>query len=325
MSRPLERHFRAFGKHLPGAIEGEVEPLHQCRVATRRLRELLPLCAPEMSRATTDRARRRLRRVGRALGRVREVDVALQLVAELSRQGVVEGDAKDRLRQHLVDERGERREQMLDGLGAVNTRKLERDLADIARLLGMRHQTDAWAYTLATQMGSRAQHLRNAIGVAGALYIADRVHAVRIAAKKLRYSLEFALETGEARVKGAVRHVREVQDTLGRLHDLDVLAILVQDLTIPHGDAPWNGDLEAMRRLWLERECRELHGQYVAKQGVLHETCDTATRTAERIRVERGGGCLPGQHVEPAGRVLKMQLDDTRGAAQKTTRGRSGR
>ena len=315
LSQPFERRMRAFGTHLPMAVEGEVESLHQCRVATRRLREVLPLCAAEVSPVTAGRARRRLRRVGRALGPVREADVALELVDRLSRQGVVPEAAGGHLRRHLVDERDEGREQMIDRLRSVNTRKLERDLADIARLLGMRQQTDGWAYTLATRMGSRAQRLREAIGMAGPLYIADRVHAVRIAAKKLRYSLEFAVETREARVKGAVRQIKDVQETLGRLHDQDVLASLVRDLTSPHADQPWNGDLEDVRQ-WLERECRELHGRYVAKQMLLLEICDAATRAAEHVRTERGGGILGEQRVPPAGRVLKMRLDDSRTSDQ---------
>lgn len=315
--RPFERYVRAFGKHLPGAIEGEIEGLHQCRVSTRRLREVLPLCASEVPRSTTGRARRRLRRVGRALGPVREVDVALELVDELSRLGGGAGDATAQVRRHLGDEHEERREQMLDRLRTVNTRKLERDLADIARLLGMRQQTDAWACTLAAQMGSRAQRLREAIGTAGPLYIADRVHAVRIAAKKLRYSLELAVETGEARAKGPVRQIKDVQDTLGRLHDLDVLASYVRDLTILHADQPWNADLESMRR-GLERECRELHGRYVARQVSLLKICDTAASAAEYIRSERGGGGLGGSRVHPVGHVLKMRLDDSPTATQVT-------
>ena len=310
LAAPLERQLRAFGGHLPGAVDGQVEPLHQCRVATRRLREILPLCAAEMPRATAERARRRVRRIGRALGPVREIDVSIGVVEELAQRQFVRGAAWEELRQHLLDEREERREQMLECLRSINTRKLERDLAEVARVLGVRQQTDAWAQTLAGRMARRARGLRDAITVAGSLYIPDRVHAVRIAAKQLRYALEFAGDTGEARTRSAVRQVKAVQETLGRLNDLDVLAGLVQDFVVPGDPQPWHADLEALR-VRVEGECRKLHGRYVAKQPGLLETCDTAAGVARRVLAERGGEPLGDRRKRtagqaPGGRALKM-------------------
>ena len=307
----LERQARAFGGQLPGAIEGEVEPVHQCRVATRRLRELLPLCERELSAGIAGRARRRLRRVGRAMGPVREVDVALELADELARQQVVRDEAAERLRQHLRDEREERREQMLDRLRAINTLKLERDLADVARLLGMRQQTDAWALGLASRMEGRAQTLLETVEAAGPLYIADRVHAVRIATKRLRYVLELAGDTGEARTKRAVRDARGVQETLGRLHDLDVLADLMQELIAAAAGQPWREPLKAAR-LHLERECRSLHGQYVARQEAVRGLGRGAEEAGREIWIERGGDDVPAAPPKRVGRVLKMTLWDPR-------------
>ena len=321
----LERQARAFGGHLPGAIEGEVEPVHQCRVATRRLRELLPLCERELAAGIASRARRRLRRVGGAMGPVREVDVALELVDELAQRQVVRDEAEERLRQHLQDEREERREQMLDRLRAINTLKLERDLAEVARLLGMRQQTDAWAQALAARMESRARTLVETVDAAGPLYIADRVHAVRIATKRLRYVLELAGDTGEARTKRAVRDARSVQETLGRLHDLDVLAGLMQDPIAAAAGQPWDDELKAAH-LYLERECRALHGQYVARQEVVRELGSGAEKAGQEIWIERGGGEPHAASPKRVGRVLKMTLEEPRSelrSAEKPARQRA--
>ena len=312
---PFERQARAFGACLPEAVDGAVEPLHQCRVATRRLRELLPLCGPEASMGIAQRARRRLRRVGRAMGAVRELDVSLEVVEELARQGIVRDEAEQRLRQQILDEREEQREQMLDGLRSVNTRKLERDLAEVARLMGMRQQTDAWAQVLASRMESRARALRETVDAAGPLYIADRVHAVRIATKRLRYVLELAGDTGEARTRRAVRDARSVQETLGRLHDLDVLAGLMQGLIAAAAGEPWQAPLEAAR-LHVERECRELHGQYVAQRELVLDLSAGAERTGGDIRIERGGDSRPAAPPQRLGRVLKMTLEESPPAAR---------
>ena len=320
LCRPFERQIRAFGKQLPRAVNGEIEPLHQCRVATRRLREILPLCASEVPRGGAARARRRLRRVGRALGGVREIDVALGLVDEFTQRGVVDADAAERLHQHLRDERDERRERLLDRLSAVNTRRLQRDLAEVARVLGMRDQTDVWARTLAARLRRRAQRVHEAVSAAGALYTSDRVHRVRITAKKLRYALEFAGDSGEGRTKGAVRAVKGLQEILGRLHDLEVLAGTIQDLIVPSVDhAPWNSELKRFR-LELDRECRELHSRYVARREALLEICDMTSRLAVRIWTDHGGEIPSEPVVKARARVLKMGLAGSWPADRKAVR-----
>ena len=309
LRRPMERLLRALSKHLPRAVQGEVEPLHQGRVTTRRLREILPLCACEVPRGLANRALRRVRRLGRALGEVREIDVSIDVAEEIIRAGAFDESAGRRLRQHLQDEREERRERMLDRLSSVNSRKLERDLADVARVLGMRQQTDGWAQKLAVRVERRSEGVRRAVAEAGSLYISDRVHRVRIDTKKLRYALELAGETGEARTREAVRELKGIQDVLGRLHDLEVLDGMIQDLTMPAPDADdpsVNAALETLR-LALHSECRDLHSQYVGKRESLLRICQDAVASAVSIWTERGG-TLSGLGPTPMSRVLRMTI-----------------
>ena len=316
--RPLERLTRSFSEHLPLAVVGEVEPLHEGRVATRRLREILPLCGCEVPRGVADRARRRVRRVGRALGLVREIDVSIEVVRELIRAGRVDPETADRVLRHLTDERDERRERMLDRLSSVNTRKLERDLADVAKVLAMRQQTDGWAQMLAVRLERRAQRVREAVTTAGALYISDRVHNVRIAAKELRYTLELAGDTGEARTKKSVREVKGIQDVLGRLHDLEDLGNMIQDFAVPGlADELLDAGLKKLRRE-LDRECRELHSRYVGNRESLLTVCKDALTQAGRIWTERGGELSRTGPVISAGRVLKMSLPTRRSLGRST-------
>ena len=310
LRRPVERLLRALSKHLPRAIEGEIEPLHQARVATRRLREILPLCACEVPGGLANRTLRRVRRVGKALGDVREIDVSIDVAEEIIQAGNVNTAAGRHLQQHLQNEREERRARMLDRLSSVNVRKLERDLADVARVLGMRQQTDGWAQMLAVRMERRSEGVRRAVGEAGALYISDRVHRVRIVTKKLRYTLELAGDTGEARTRDAVRDLKEIQEVLGRLHDLEVLGRMIQDLTVPTPDAddpPVNAALEALR-LTLDGDCRALHSQYVGKRESLLRVCQDAAASAARIWSERGGALARPDPTRMAGRVLRMTI-----------------
>src|SRR5262249_44369419 len=58
------------------------ECVHRLRVAARRLRTVLPLLAPALSRQTCARWRTQLRRVTRALGAARDTDVQMACVQQ---------------------------------------------------------------------------------------------------------------------------------------------------------------------------------------------------------------------------------------------------
>ena len=76
----LRQRFTALARGLAGARAGDVTAIHQARVATRRLREALPLVT---SGGAGRKLERTIRRLTRALGPVRELDVALQTLDEL--------------------------------------------------------------------------------------------------------------------------------------------------------------------------------------------------------------------------------------------------
>src|SRR5262249_12253188 len=104
----VRRQLRALLSHLPRARKGHVKDVHQARVASRRLREALPVAAvaaPDLARPGLERD---VRRLTRALGAVRELDVALE---EFDRDLTAHRWAPlvvDRVRDHLSDERADR-------------------------------------------------------------------------------------------------------------------------------------------------------------------------------------------------------------------------
>ncbi len=299
---PFGRYLRAFERNLGAAVVGEVEPLHDCRVATRRLRELLPLVAADLGGKAAPRARRRLQRVGRALGRVREIDVGIELLDELTRDGRTPDDATVRLRQHLDDLRTNARRRMVSDLEQVHASKLGRRLSAVgAELRGS--TTGAWTRTLSVRLGARASQLRDAVDVAGVLYVPDRLHAVRIATKKLRYGFELAAEAGATRRRAPARWLKAVQDTLGRLHDIEVLTRVIHGMPLPAPPVPrWVTHVDGLRYR-LEAECRRLHSEFIGQRRQLTQAAGAADEAATRIwsRPPNGGAPTPR---------LKMTLAD---------------
>src|SRR5439155_5701882 len=69
--------------HLPRVFDGDVDSVHDARVATRRIREVLPLTNEWHRRSGTDDPFRRFKRIGRSLGRVRDADVGIALISHL--------------------------------------------------------------------------------------------------------------------------------------------------------------------------------------------------------------------------------------------------
>ena len=80
-SELLKRRLDQFTRALPGLEKGDVRALHQARVASRRLRALLPVLQLEPD--TARKISRRLRKVTTRLGAVRELDALLLVIDEL--------------------------------------------------------------------------------------------------------------------------------------------------------------------------------------------------------------------------------------------------
>src|SRR5438445_7832421 len=80
--RLLERRTRALRRQLSAAIAGTDVGVHQARVATRRLREAVPVLTAGLHHSKSGKAQRKIRRLTPALGTVRELDVTLHLIDE---------------------------------------------------------------------------------------------------------------------------------------------------------------------------------------------------------------------------------------------------
>jgi CHAD domain-containing protein len=275
-------------RFLPAAALCVPAAVHDARVATRRLREALPIVAPgKRGRALLKAARG----VTRALGPIRELDVALTTLKEFGASKGVSRDSITRVRIHISEERQQlcaRLQRRLDrhdvrGLGVRVTDKTSMPLTTQA--------AQALAADVEARCGRRAARLRGAIEEAAGIYLPDRLHEVRIRVKKLRYAMELARDLRSARraarparasvstrsEAARLRTLRQTQELMGRMNDLEVLTARLRAL---QGTSMVTGlrvsaDLDELVRR-LENECRVLHGKYMAARGDLLAVCDYA-------------------------------------------------
>jgi len=271
----IRQRLRALEKNLPAAAKGNVDALHQARVASRRIREALPLVSAG-SRAR--RLGRQIRKVTQALGPVRDLDVTLQILDELEQSGEASRSAIARLRQTVARERQLLYVDMKRRLEDCDLDKLRKRALGAARRSGGAHSPGKDPKRLARaqqRAARRGERVRAAIESATGIYLPDRLHDVRIAVKKLRYAMELVRELSGSRATARLRTLKNSQDLLGRMRDLEILIARTRGVQGAQGapNLKLSGELDRLVRRF-ENECRQLHGHYMSSRQALLAICD---------------------------------------------------
>ena len=277
----LRKRLAVFTRALHGVQEGEARALHRARVASRRLREILPVL--QLERGVTRKLVRRLRKVTDRLGTVRELDVLALHLEELHRSRTRDSDAVRHLASAIAEERKEARHALREKLPISDLERLAARLDEVAGSLE-RHAGGASArdeaasrWALDARVARRAERLGEAMRRAGAVYLADRLHVVRIAVKKLRYAVELRNEFAGVGDSDDLRVLKRTQEVLGRMHDLQMMmdrARRVQAALPPSDTAAWD-EIDALID-GIEDDCRRLHARYMRERPALLAICAAA-------------------------------------------------
>jgi CHAD domain-containing protein len=289
----LQRRLDALHQHLLAALEGDVAGVHQARVASRRLREVLPILRPLTHGAVLKQARDDIRKVTRLLGPVRELDVALGHLAEHLKAHPDLASQVAVVKKWLERTRSSRRDEMLAGLGGKTLQHLWRRVDGIPALATDPALGDhRWRAAITARLVSRADALTREMQRTGILYDAHALHLVRIATKKLRYVVEVAGELRLGATAAALRTLKRQQELLGDIHDLEVLMGFA-DRAI--AEMPARARVARLVGEW-QRECRELHARYLRSRatvvrvaeyaggGLAHRVAGPRVRVARRAR-----------------------------------------
>ena len=271
-SQLLKRRLRRLTRTFSRLEKGDIVALHRARIASRRLRGLLPLLELQSGRAR--RLGRRLRKVTSRLGAVRELDVLQLLIDELHVSRRPDRVPLSRLAATVAKERGAARKRLFNRLPMDELRKIAKRLDGIVDELRDLEESSprkarAWRWAIDATIVARASRLRDAMASAGAVYLPERLHVVRIAVKKLRYAVELGTEMAGAPTPELLM-LKRAQDVLGRMHDHQVLIDRVrqeQASLAPPDLETWRG-LDALLSS-LEDDCRRLHARYMRSRVAL--------------------------------------------------------
>jgi CHAD domain-containing protein len=293
----LRRRLDRLTRPLPALGDGDVPALHRARVASRRLRELVPML--QIDGDVARKLNRRLRRITARLGTVRELDVLLMLIDELHVSRREHREALSRVAVAVARKRDEARKRMFDRLPIAGMWRVAKRIGRLADELEEIEESGGatvarrWHWAVDARVARRAERLTSAIAEAGAVYLPERLHAVRIALKKLRYAAELAADIAGERLTPDIRTMRRAQDTLGRMHDLQVLIERVRQVQAsltPPSVALWRA-LDALVTA-LDNDCRQLHARYMRVRGDLEAVAARLARSqadAPRVHARRVG------------------------------------
>jgi len=232
----LRLHFSRMLRHEEGTRLGQdIEELHDMRVATRRMRSAFDVFAPYFDPKVLKPFAKDLRRIGRALGHVRDLDVFMEKAQQyLSQTSTEEHGALEPLLEAWQVQRNLARDEMLKTLdGKVYQRFVEAFGTFLitegagARPVSLDRPTACRVYQLVpTLIYSRYEVIR---GYEPLLTDApmETLHSLRIEFKRLRYALEFFREVLGPEAEDVIKEVVTVQDRLGNLNDADVACRLL--------------------------------------------------------------------------------------------------
>jgi len=242
----LEKLFRdrlrKFTALLPKVLaEDGVEAVHDLRVWSRRLQQVVTTLSPAPRSAEARTIVRTLRRARRALGGWRDCDV---MIEQLERKARRVRDPEEKKACAMIRD--------------LAQSKRDREISRARRRLSSRklftlaHRAHKFLHNLPQRDSAEGQGPPDAAAVIAASAAAGyrdwraalvracdgfdplAIHAFRIATKRLRYRIELARDLGARDAAPALDFLRSMQDVLGVWHDqIELLQLTAQALADP--------------------------------------------------------------------------------------------
>jgi CHAD domain-containing protein len=230
------RYFRKQARQLAEQLDGvreaaDIEFVHRARVASRRLRAATRLLGEWVSAKQAKRWRKEIRRVTRGLGDARDKDVQIEFLCKafcrVEDPACCPGVAH--LLMHLEYQRGVLQPKVVEAVNRLQASGVlgeMRDAADQAlaefggrdggvRTPAVVEHVRGRALSLLEELLSYQESLQDPEDQ-------EHHHAMRIAAKRLRYTLEISKSVFDGQLEEMITAAKTVQTLLGEIHDCDV-------------------------------------------------------------------------------------------------------
>lgn len=206
----------------------DIECIHRMRVASRRLRaaqEYFNDCLPGETAVKFEKA---IRSITRSLGQARDLDIQIDAFRKFQ---IMADDSAylpgfKRLLLRLYQKRNIAQEQVIARVKKISTDPLLKKVED--RLQRFIPLEAGISYPITFRiLGQNAirEKLNLFMSYEPYVHYPEKVvelHAMRIAAKRLRYTMEIFAPLFPGELKNWIKETRQIQDQLGEIHDCDV-------------------------------------------------------------------------------------------------------
>ncbi len=205
----------------------DIEGVHRMRVAIRRLRSALGDFSAYLEDRSFKAAKKKLKRLADSLGMARDQDVAiaaLQKLQQAAKGKRIKNDLEDLIVKRLA-KRKNTQTKLNEILASTSIENL-REHFSAAFEEGILKETSA--FTIAAKYAGRevvSKRLQEFLNLSSCLYDPfnqDELHQLRIAAKRLRYSIELFTGCLGEQITPFAKQIADMQAYLGELHDCDV-------------------------------------------------------------------------------------------------------
>ena len=224
------RQLRRMKSHQAGSRTGQdIESVHQMRVAIRRMRSLFNLIGSCYRPKTVAKYSRGLRRIARALGAIRDLDVLIVDLAAFAETLPTDSQPAMAAIIDRLDARRQRHRQSLNAL--FDSKRYARFLRDFTRFckkagrgapeLSKKEAPHQVRHVLPLLMHDRLARVRAYDTVLPATEDAT-LHALRVQFKQLRYAVEHFQPFLGSSARHFLERVKALQELLGRIQDIAV-------------------------------------------------------------------------------------------------------
>ena len=221
-------------KHLQGAKSAEdIEDVHQARVACRRLRSGLAAFSDCFDSAKTRDWNKQIKKLLQSFGAARDLDVQIEFLQEVL-DGIDAEHKRNRPGIKRMMLRWQHHRDAVQPAVIKSINRLQKDHVlmnihlEVERILFELRHLGAPPVTGVIAERAREQIQDRAAELSGRRSCLERPqdipehHAMRISAKKLRYTMEIFDAALDGKLRGAIKKVKKIQTILGDLHDCDV-------------------------------------------------------------------------------------------------------
>ncbi len=232
------KHFRRQAKRLAAQLDGirtaeDIECVHRARVASRRLRAGLRMFQIHLEPEVYARWRKHVRRVTAGLGDARDKDVQIEFLcralSRLDEASLVPGVA--RLLASLEKQRERLQPEVVKAVDRIERSGVLDEMRAALKEVRSRSDSAKAAPGGPAVYREAAEHIHAQLDelLSHESSLADpqavpEHHAMRIAAKRLRYTLEIGQKPYGGALDGMIEMTRRAQTLLGDIHDCDVWA-----------------------------------------------------------------------------------------------------